>query len=64
MTSEGLGEMFEGDSADMCGGKFALMSMEGRAEGLACTDPGARTPIGMIGNVSFFLLLIPLFKTP
>ena len=22
MTSEGLGEMFEGDSADMCAGKF------------------------------------------
>ena len=27
MTSEGLGEMFEGDSADMCAGKFPLMSM-------------------------------------
>jgi hypothetical protein len=42
MTSEGLGDMFEGDSADMCGGKFPLLSMGGRAEGLACTDPGAR----------------------
>ena len=28
MTSEGLGEMFEGDSADTCAGKFPLMSME------------------------------------
>ena len=28
MTSEGLGEMFEGDSADMCAGKFPLVSME------------------------------------
>ena len=27
MTSEGLGEMFEGDSADMCVGKFLLTSM-------------------------------------
>ena len=27
MTSEGLGEMFEGDSADMCAGKFPLVSM-------------------------------------
>ena len=27
MTSEGLGEMFEGDSADTCGGKFPLTSM-------------------------------------
>ena len=52
MTSEGLGEMFEGDSADMCAGKFLLMSMGGRAEGLVCADPGARTPIGASGNSS------------
>ena len=29
MTSERLGEMFEGDSADMCGEKFLLVSMGG-----------------------------------
>ena len=29
MTSEGLGEMFEGDYADMCGGKSLLVSMGG-----------------------------------
>ena len=46
MTSEGLGEMFEGDSADTCAGKFPLVSMGGRTEGLACADLGARTPIG------------------
>ena len=40
MTSEGLGEMFEGDSAD--------------TEGLACADPVARTPIGMSRNVFTF----------
>ena len=50
MTSEGLGEMFEGDSADMCARKFPVMSMGGRAEGFACADPGARTPIGVCGN--------------
>jgi hypothetical protein len=50
MTSEGLGEMFEGDSADMCAGKFPLMSMGGRAEGLACANLGARTPIGTSGS--------------
>ena len=50
MTSEGLGEMFEGDSADMCAGKFPLVSKGGRAEGLACADPGARTPISASGN--------------
>ena len=54
MTSEGLGEIFEGDSADMCAGKFPLVSMGGRAEGLACTDPGARTPIGASGNLPIF----------
>ena len=53
MTSEGLGEMFEGDSADTCAGKFPLKSMEGQAEGLACEDPGARTPIGVIGNLMY-----------
>ena len=29
MSSKQLGEMFEGDSADMSGGKFPLMSMGG-----------------------------------
>ena len=42
MTSEGLGEMFEGDSADTCAGKFTLVPMGGRA--------GARTHIGASGN--------------
>ena len=45
MTSEGLGEMFKGDSADTCAGKFPLVSMEGRAEGLMCADLGARATI-------------------
>ena len=52
MTSEGLGEMFEGDSADMCAEQFPLVSMGGQAEGLACGDPGARTPIGASRNYS------------
>ena len=37
-------------SADMRAGKFLLVTMGGRAEGLACADPGARTPIGASGN--------------
>ena len=49
MSFEGLGEMFEGDSADTCGGKFPIVPMGGQAEGLACADPGARTPIGASG---------------
>ena len=50
MTSEGLVVMFEGDSADVCAVKFRLVSMGGRAEGLACADPGARTPINASGK--------------
>ena len=34
---------------DMCAEKFPLVSMGGRAEGLACADPGGRTPIGASG---------------
>ena len=49
MNSEGFGEMFEGDSADMCAGKFPLLSIGGRVEGLACADLGVRTPIGASG---------------
>ena len=43
-------EMFEGHSADKGAGKLPLVPMGGRAEGLACADPGARTPIGASGN--------------
>jgi hypothetical protein len=49
VTSEGFGEMFEGDSKDTRAGKFPLVSIRDRAEGLACADPGARTPIGASG---------------
>ena len=55
MTSEGLGEMFESDSADTCAGNFLLMLMGGQAEGLACADPGARTPISVSGNLYVFV---------
>ena len=44
ITSEGLWEILEGDSADICAGKFSLMLMGGRAEGLDCADTGARNP--------------------
>ena len=43
MTSEGLGEVFKCDAADMCTGKFPLVSMGGRANGQACAD-GERGP--------------------
>jgi hypothetical protein len=43
MTSEGFGEVFKGDSADMCVGKFPLVSMGGQADRQACAD-GERGP--------------------
>jgi hypothetical protein len=49
LTSEGLGETFECESADMCVGKFPLTATGGQAECLACADPEARTPIGVSG---------------
>jgi hypothetical protein len=61
MTSEGLGEMSEGDSADTCAGKFPLVSMGGRAEGLACADPEART---LIGSISLVVVLATVVKIP
>ena len=42
----------------MCAEKFPLVSMGGRAEGLACADPGARTPIGASGNLVINLFLV------
>ena len=51
MTSEGLGEMFEDDFADTCPEKFPLILMGGRAEGVVCADPGARTPIYVSRNL-------------
>jgi hypothetical protein len=52
MTSEGLGEVFKGDSADTCTGKFPLVSMGGRANGQACAD-GERGPPS--ARAEFFL---------
>ena len=48
-SSKGLWEMFEGDSADTCAENIPLVSMGGRAKGLACADQGTRTPIGASG---------------
>jgi hypothetical protein len=50
MTSEGLGEMFEGDCKDTCVEKFPIMAMDGLAEGLVSADLGVRTPLGVSGH--------------
>ena len=56
MTSEGLGEVFEGDSADMCAGKFPLVSMGGRANGQACAD-GERGPPSARAELNSWLMI-------
>jgi hypothetical protein len=43
MTSEGLGEVFKGDSLDMFAGKFPLVLMGGQANSQASAD-GERGP--------------------
>ena len=43
--------MCEGYSADTRAGKFPLVPMGGWAEGPACADTGARTPIGASGII-------------
>ena len=45
MTSEGLGEMIEGDTADTCGRKFQLVSM-GPSGGSSMHRPGSDDPHG------------------
>ena len=62
MTSEGLGEMFEGASADTCAGKFPLVSMGGRAEGLACADPGPPSAVAEIICVHYHLELLAAIR--
>ena len=49
MTLEGLEDMFRVYSAETYAGKILLVPMGVRAEGLACADTGARTPIGASG---------------
>jgi hypothetical protein len=51
--------MFEDESADMCTGTFPLVSMGGRAEGLMCSAPGARIPIGDKGGKFKFFCMVP-----
>jgi hypothetical protein len=53
MTSEGLGEVFEGDSADTCAGKFPLVLMGGRANSQAYAD-GERGPPSARAEISQF----------
>jgi hypothetical protein len=55
MTSEGLWKIFKGDSADMCAGKFTLVSM-GAGQRISCAQGWEQRPsIGAIGNTFGFM---------
>ena len=62
MTYEGFGGDCLKVTLQTCAGNFLVMSMGGRAEGLACADLGARTPIGVSGNLSS-IFICGLFTT-
>ena len=55
MTSEGLGEVSKGDSADTCGGKCPLVSMGVRANRQACAD-GERGPPSARAEITIYIL--------
>ena len=59
MTSERLGEMFKGDSADMCTKQILLVSMGEQADLSSVHRRGARTPIGASEN---YLLNCSMFS--
>ena len=56
MTSEGLGEMFEGDSADTCTGKFPLTSL-GSERRVSRAQTRERGPPSALAEFFSFLLI-------
>ena len=49
MTSEGLGEMFEGDSADMGPRRITAHVDGGKSGGSSVRRPGSKGPVGASG---------------
>ena len=54
MTSKGLGEMFEGDSADMCAGKFPLVSMGGGERRVSRVQSREQGPPSALAKIVVF----------
>ena len=53
MTSEGLVEMFDGDSADTCVGKYLLLLLGGPSGGSSVRRPGSEDPNWRQRNIRF-----------
>ena len=64
MTIKGLGELFEGYSAEMCAGKIPLVPMGVRAEGPACAGRGARPPSALAEFPHVLVVLVLLTLLP
>ena len=60
MTYEGLGEMFECDSADMCAGKFLLVSIgpEHRVSRAQTRERGPPSSLGELSSSESALMMI------
>ena len=61
MTYKGMGEMFEGDSADMCARKFPLVSMGGERR-VSSAQTRERGPPSALAE--FILQLDPDMRSP
>ena len=63
MTSEGLGEMFAGDYADTCAGKFPLVSMGDDRTRQACAEGERGPPLAQAEMFTIFYKdLFDLFR--
>jgi hypothetical protein len=58
MTSEGLREMFEGDSADTCAGKFPLVSM-GADRKVLHAQTQERGPPAVLAEILVVVVFLP-----
>ena len=64
MTSEGLGEMFEGDYADTCAGKFPLVLMVAKRR-VSCAQTRERGPPSAHAEYYLFIYLFSVnIKAP
>ena len=62
MTSDGLGEMFEGDSADTCGANFRSSCLGGASGGTSVRRPGSEDPHRRERKFPYLIGFLKLYK--